>query len=134
MATTTTAGAAAIPRPQSPSSPAEDARNGSQEDPAAERDADAPARSDSATDEDDEALDIDQDDAQSIILPALSPAASRLISPRTPAAEKAAAMESLSGGGLFSVVEGSSLTQEPERLAPAAPKPTPAGVGVPSPG
>ena len=98
-----------------------------------ERAANAPARSDSATDEDDEALDIDQDDAQSIILPALSPAASRLISPRTPAAEKVAAMESLPGGGLFRVVEGSRVTQEPEPLALANPEATPTRVGASSP-
>ncbi|KAI9893288.1 MAG: hypothetical protein M1814_000417 [Vezdaea aestivalis] len=41
------------------------------------------------------------DDAQSIIAVSMSRAQSRLISPRTPAAEKAAALQNLSGGGLF---------------------------------
>ncbi|RYP04467.1 hypothetical protein DL765_010174 [Monosporascus sp. GIB2] len=58
-----------------------------------------PAHSDSA--EEEELLDIDQDDAQSFIQPVLGPAAIRLTSPKTPAAEKAAAMEALPGGGLF---------------------------------
>ncbi|RYP43780.1 hypothetical protein DL768_009705 [Monosporascus sp. mg162] len=61
------------------------------------------AHSDSA--EEEEPLDIDQDDAQSFIQPALGPAAIRLTSPKTPAAEKAAAMEALPGGGLFRVID-----------------------------
>ncbi|KAK9417113.1 putative AB hydrolase-1 domain-containing protein [Seiridium unicorne] len=56
---------------------------------------------------DDDPLFADPDDAQSLVQPALSPAATRLTSPKTPAAEKAAAMEKLPGGGLFSVFEGS---------------------------
>ncbi|KAI0014200.1 hypothetical protein F4779DRAFT_211385 [Xylariaceae sp. FL0662B] len=75
--------------------------------------------SDSGADE--EPLDIDQDDAQSIIQPALSPAATRLTSPKTPAAEKVAAMERLPGGNLFSVMED-TLPPELERL-PSAPRP-----------
>ncbi|KAK7751793.1 hypothetical protein SLS62_006279 [Diatrype stigma] len=75
------------------------------------------AHSDSA--EDDETLDIDQDDAQSMIQPALSAAATRLTSQRTPAAEKAAAMESIPGGGLFNVID-CSPPREPGRLAPPA--------------
>lgn len=71
------------------------------------------APSDSA--EDEEPLDIDQDGAQSIIQPSLSPAATRLTSPKTPAAEKAAAMESLPGGGLFDIMD-CSAPQGPERL------------------
>lgn len=67
--------------------------------------------SDGAADE--EQLYIDQDDAQSIIQPALSPVATRLTLPKTPAAEKAAAMERLPGGGLFSVMEGTA-TPDPE--------------------
>ncbi|KAI2470609.1 hypothetical protein F4781DRAFT_170134 [Annulohypoxylon bovei var. microspora] len=67
--------------------------------------------SDGAADE--EQLYIDQDDAQSIIQPALSPVATRLTLPRTPAAEKAAALERLPGGGLFSVIEGTA-TPDPE--------------------
>jgi len=43
----------------------------------------------------------DQDDAQSFIQPAISEVATRLISPYTPAAERAAAMDTLPGGGLF---------------------------------
>lgn len=49
----------------------------------------------------DDILYADQDDAQSLIQPALSPIATRLTSARTPAAEKAAAMDGLPGGGLF---------------------------------
>ncbi|RYP41225.1 hypothetical protein DL769_011599 [Monosporascus sp. CRB-8-3] len=55
--------------------------------------------------EEEEPLDIDQDDAQSFIQPVLGPAAIRLTSPKTPAAEKAAAMEALPGGGLFRVID-----------------------------
>ena len=49
----------------------------------------------------DDVLYADQDDAQSFIQPVLSPVATRLTSARTPAAEKAAAMDHLPGGGLF---------------------------------
>lgn len=63
--------------------------------------------SDSSADED-HPLYADQDDAQSIFQPALSPAATRLTSPKTPAAEKAAAMDKLSGGGLFDMVDVSA--------------------------
>ncbi|RYP16951.1 hypothetical protein DL767_010109 [Monosporascus sp. MG133] len=63
------------------------------------------AHSDGA--EEEEPLDIDQDDAQSFIQPVLGPAAVRLTSPKTPAAEKAAAMEALPGGGLFMVIDSS---------------------------
>ncbi|KAI0851853.1 hypothetical protein F5Y00DRAFT_251624 [Daldinia vernicosa] len=73
--------------------------------------------SDGAADE--EQLYIDQDDAQSIIQPALSPAATRLTLPKTPAAEKVAALERVPGGGLFSVIEG-PITSEPDRLHPLA--------------
>ncbi|KAI0598598.1 hypothetical protein F4775DRAFT_554981 [Biscogniauxia sp. FL1348] len=64
-----------------------------------------PDEDSSQSEDGEEPLDIDQDDVQSIIQPALSPVATRLTSPKTPAAEKAAAMENLSGGGLFSVME-----------------------------
>ncbi|KAI0455212.1 hypothetical protein F5B21DRAFT_472367 [Xylaria acuta] len=57
------------------------------------------------SDDSEEPLDIDQDDVQSFIQPALSPVATRLALPKTPAAEKAAAMDQLPGGGLFSVIE-----------------------------
>ncbi|KAI0122182.1 hypothetical protein F4814DRAFT_446120 [Daldinia grandis] len=73
--------------------------------------------SDSAVDE--EPLYIDQDDAQSIIQPALSPAATRLTLPKTPAAEKVAALERVPGRGLFSVIEG-PITSEPDSLHPLA--------------
>ncbi|KAL7626565.1 hypothetical protein AAE478_003337 [Parahypoxylon ruwenzoriense] len=79
-------------------------------------DGEASPTSDGVADE--EPLLIDQDDAQSIIQPSLSPAATRLTLPKTPAAEKAAAMERLPGGGLFSVIEG-TITPEPESLPPA---------------
>ncbi|KAK3313897.1 hypothetical protein B0H66DRAFT_577732 [Apodospora peruviana] len=46
-----------------------------------------------------------QDDAQSFIQPAISPIATRLTSPKTPAAERAAAMDQASGGGLFSMLD-----------------------------
>ena len=52
----------------------------------------------------------DQDDAQCIIQPAMSSVATRLTSPKTPAAEKAAALDNLPGGGLFDVIaEGVEL-------------------------
>ncbi|KAH8793003.1 hypothetical protein F5882DRAFT_322798 [Hyaloscypha sp. PMI_1271] len=44
---------------------------------------------------------ITNEDAHSLIEPSLSPVASRLKSPQTPALEKAAVMEELEGGGLF---------------------------------
>ncbi|KAI0400846.1 hypothetical protein F4802DRAFT_619525 [Xylaria palmicola] len=71
----------------------------------------APASDDdevSPLDDGDEPLDIDQDDVQSFIQPALSPVATRLALPRTPAAEKAAAMERLPGGGLLGTAEGTA--------------------------
>ncbi|KAI2782936.1 hypothetical protein F4815DRAFT_411131 [Daldinia loculata] len=68
---------------------------------------------------DEESLYIDQDDAQSIIQPALSPAATRLTLPKTPAAEKVAALERVPGRGLFSVIEG-PITSEPDSLHPLA--------------
>ncbi|XXG96456.1 hypothetical protein Hte_002739 [Hypoxylon texense] len=80
-------------------------------------DAEASPTSDSAPDE--EQLSIDLDDAQSIIQPSLSPVATRLTLPKTPAAEKAAALERLPGGGLFSVSEG-TVTPEPETLPSSA--------------
>ncbi|KAI1344301.1 hypothetical protein F5Y15DRAFT_366113 [Xylariaceae sp. FL0016] len=87
--------ASAPPTPQLPSTPAQEMEKSSvhEEDSL-------------PSDDGDEPLDVDQDDVQSIIQPALSPMATRLTSPKTPAAEKAAAMENLPGGGLFSVKEG----------------------------
>ncbi|KAI0184674.1 hypothetical protein EV127DRAFT_485945 [Xylaria flabelliformis] len=66
-----------------------------------------------------EPLDIDQDDVQSFIQPALSPLATRLALPKTPAAEKAAAMDRVPGGGLFSVVES------PPAVEPSSDLPSP---------
>jgi hypothetical protein len=69
----------------------------------------------SAADVDDDIFE-DQDDAQSFIQPAISPIATRLTSLKTPAAEKAAAMDRLPGGGLFEVSEtrdGSSPSPSP---------------------
>ncbi|KAK4225510.1 hypothetical protein QBC38DRAFT_257563 [Podospora fimiseda] len=59
-------------------------------------------RSDGA--EDDE-FEGDQDDAQSFMQPAISPLATFLTSPRTPAAERVAALDRLPGGGIFEVLD-----------------------------
>ncbi|KAI1277593.1 hypothetical protein F5Y07DRAFT_362275 [Xylaria sp. FL0933] len=63
-------------------------------------------------------LDIDQDDVQSFIQPALSPVATRLALPKTPAAEKAAAMEQVPGGGLFDIVESAPAAKQASLLPP----------------
>jgi len=66
-------------------------------------------------------VDIDQDGAQSFIQPALSPVATRLSSPNTPAAEKAAAMNNqLEREVLFAVpeAEGSSAPSSASHLPP----------------
>ncbi|KAI0199947.1 hypothetical protein F4808DRAFT_196712 [Astrocystis sublimbata] len=69
-----------------------------------------------------ENLDIDQDDVQSLIQPALSPIATRLALPGTPAAEKAAAMDHVPGGGLFPLVESPPATEpEPSGSPPLQP-------------
>ncbi|KAK0621327.1 hypothetical protein B0T17DRAFT_454966, partial [Bombardia bombarda] len=47
----------------------------------------------------------DQDDAQSFIQPAISPMATRLTLPKTPAAERAAAMDKRPGGGFFDMLD-----------------------------
>ncbi|KAI1374693.1 hypothetical protein F4677DRAFT_164612 [Hypoxylon crocopeplum] len=86
------------------------------ESPSLVSDREASPTSDGLADE--EPLYINQDDAQTIIQPALSPVATRLTLPKTSAAEKAAAMERLPGGGLFSVSEG-TVTPEPESLLPS---------------
>ncbi|KAI3337610.1 hypothetical protein HD806DRAFT_529171 [Xylariaceae sp. AK1471] len=70
-----------------------------------------------------ETLDIDQDDFQSIIQPALSPVATRLTLPTTPAAEKAAAMHLISGSEIFGVHEDT----------PALLSPRPSGYGAVTP-
>jgi pimeloyl-ACP methyl ester carboxylesterase len=77
----------------------------------------------------DEPLYRNQDDALSIIQPALSPVATRLTSPKTPAAEKAAAMELTVAGSYFPRAKkgggGLSLGQ--------VPPPAPESVALPSP-
>ncbi|KAI0430482.1 hypothetical protein F5Y09DRAFT_307619 [Xylaria sp. FL1042] len=65
-----------------------------------------------------EPLDIDQDDVQSFIQPALSPVATRLALPKTPASEKAAAMDQLPGGGLFDIVERAPAAKSASLLPP----------------
>ena len=77
-----------------------------------------------------EPLDIDQDDVQSFIQPALSPVATRLTLPKTPAAEKAAAMDQVSGGGLFDVMESFLAGKLP---SPPPPRPRTSGVVAPTP-
>ena len=61
----------------------------------------------------------DPDEVQSLFQPSLSPAATRLASPSTPAAERAAALDKLPDGGLFSVME--------DARAEASTTPTPPG-------
>ncbi|KAI0468287.1 hypothetical protein F4859DRAFT_491079 [Xylaria cf. heliscus] len=73
------------------------------------------------SDDGEEPLDIDQDDVQTFIQPALSPVATRLALPKTPAAEKAAAMDQLPGGGLFSVIERAPAVNPSSRLSPLRP-------------
>ncbi|KAK0623338.1 hypothetical protein B0T14DRAFT_427097 [Immersiella caudata] len=63
--------------------------------------------------EDEDGLYGDQDGVQSLMQPAISPIATRLTSMRTPAAEKAAAMDELPGGGLFDVVSDGTPDQVP---------------------
>ncbi|KAK4237921.1 hypothetical protein C8A03DRAFT_15578 [Achaetomium macrosporum] len=57
-------------------------------------------------------LDVDQDDAQSFMQPAISPLATLLTSPRTPAAEKIAAFNRQSPGELFETSESDEPSQE----------------------
>ncbi|KAK3375065.1 hypothetical protein B0H63DRAFT_399488 [Podospora didyma] len=69
----------------------------------------------------------DQDDAQSFIQPAISPVATRLTSPRTPAAERAAAMNVLGRDEQFGSLDDKgpnghsppNLGTEPNPLSPA---------------
>jgi hypothetical protein len=62
----------------------------------------------------------DQDDPQTLIEPTISPVATRLTLPKTPAAEKAAAIEHLPGGGLFDVAIAEDPPSPPaETDAPA---------------
>ncbi|KAI1173911.1 hypothetical protein F4777DRAFT_416935 [Nemania sp. FL0916] len=82
------------------------------------------------SDDSDEALDIDQDDVQSFIQPALSPAATRLTLPKTPAAEKAAAMDKVPGGGLFGIAEN---VPAPESTSHSPPRTSAHGAASPVP-
>ena len=66
---------------------------------------------------DDDDLDVDQDDAQSVLQPAMSPLATLLTSPRTPAAEKAAAFERRPNG-LFDMLESDEPSHEPQQTDP----------------
>ncbi|KAK8058978.1 hypothetical protein PG994_009426 [Apiospora phragmitis] len=91
-----------------------------------------PQSSSSDSGGEDDPLFFDPDDAQSMIQPALSPAVTRLTSPKTPAAEKAAAMDRLEGGGLFSMMEGDSAPEvraaTSEGPAHSDPSATPTGL------
>jgi hypothetical protein len=60
----------------------------------------------------DEELDVDQDDAQSVMQPAISPLATLLTSPRMPAAEKVAAINRQSPGEPFETSESDEPSQE----------------------
>lgn len=55
---------------------------------------------------DDDDLDVDQEDAQSFMQPAISPLATLLMSPSAPAADKVAAFDCQPGRGLFEVMDG----------------------------
>ncbi|KAK3295908.1 uncharacterized protein B0H64DRAFT_322906 [Chaetomium fimeti] len=56
-------------------------------------------------------LDVDQDDAQSFLQPAISPLATLLTSPKTPTADKVAAFERRSAG-LFEMLESDEPSQD----------------------
>ena len=58
-----------------------------------------------------EELDVDQDDAQSFLQPAISPLATLLTSPKTPTADKVAAFER-QPGGIFEMLETDEPTQD----------------------
>lgn len=61
-------------------------------------------------------LDVDQDDAQSFLQPAMSPLATLLTSPRTPAAEKAAVFER-QPRGFFEVSDSDEMSPEQQTEA-----------------
>ncbi|KAI1110767.1 hypothetical protein F5Y14DRAFT_443793 [Nemania sp. NC0429] len=73
----------------------------------------------SPSDDSEGPLEIDQDDVQSFIQPALSPVATRLALPNTPAAEKAAAMDQVPGGALFDIVENPPVTDSSTSFLPS---------------
>ncbi|KAK4650269.1 hypothetical protein QC762_705920 [Podospora pseudocomata] len=64
-----------------------------------------PASSSSDGAEDDDDFEDDQADAQSLMQPAISPLATLFTSPKTPAAERMAAFDRMSGGGIFERIE-----------------------------
>ncbi|KAK4146250.1 uncharacterized protein C8A04DRAFT_9992 [Dichotomopilus funicola] len=99
---------------------------------AGKRDESPPPPEGAVSEEDDLDLDVDQDDAQSFLQPAISPLATRLTSPRTPAADKVAAFER-QPGGLFEVVGGDGDEPSPPlRTVPMA-EPSPSHVPIPIP-
>ncbi|KAH7313335.1 hypothetical protein B0I35DRAFT_355384 [Stachybotrys elegans] len=65
----------------------------------------------------DESICRDQDDAQAVLQPAISAAASHFTSPTTPAVEKAAALDRYPGGGLFDI----SQAEERDSDDPSSP-------------
>ncbi|KAK4179242.1 hypothetical protein QBC36DRAFT_363704 [Triangularia setosa] len=71
--------------------------------PAQEQNGGPASSSDGA--EDDEDFEDDQADAQSLMQPAISPLATLFTSPKTPAAERMAALDRLAGGGIFERIE-----------------------------
>ena len=75
-----------------------------------------------STEEDEDILYGDRDGAQSFIQPAISPIATRLTSPRTPAAERAAAMERLQGEASFDGTEDQESLDSMLELASTLPR------------
>ncbi|KAK4148605.1 hypothetical protein C8A00DRAFT_19591 [Chaetomidium leptoderma] len=69
-----------------------------------------------------EDLDVDQDDAQSFLQPAMSPLATLLTSPRIPAAEKIAVFERQPGGGLFEMLESDETKRQTSSVRDDTPK------------
>lgn len=86
----------------------------------------------------------EEDDAQSFIQPTISPIATRLSLPRTPAAEKAMALDHMintsTGAGFFdahkpavsSRLHSATISTPPSAPAPVAPAPAPAHASKPS--
>ncbi|KAI0023135.1 hypothetical protein F4780DRAFT_98419 [Xylariomycetidae sp. FL0641] len=99
------------PAPAAQASPAAPPRDDLLKPPAVDEDS-------SPSDDAEEQLDVDQDDVQSMIQPALSPMATRLTSSHTPASEKAAALERAPNSGLLRVAEG-SVTPVPDQPSPS---------------
>ncbi|KAK4456081.1 hypothetical protein QBC34DRAFT_8895 [Podospora aff. communis PSN243] len=83
--------------------------------------------------EDEEDIYGDQDGLQSLMQPSISPIATRLTSARTPAAEKAAAMEDVPGGGLFDHTPDQVAADHSERPGPVPYQGKPLPDGQPTP-